>query len=255
MSASRLLLIDDDRNLTAQLRDLLAFEGYDVQVAHSGEEGLTRLGSASFDLIILDVNMPGIGGIGFLRRVAELGSARPPIVAFTARANMGGFFQGLDVAAYLTKPCDVETLLRTVAAHVRRAEAQPAVPAVPVTRRVLVAEDDPATARSLQAALKAAGYETRLCATGSGSVEDAIVFKPDVVVVKRILTGLNGDKVIAVLRHLPATERTRYILYDDAVTLDAAEERYLNSHTGIHAFLRTHTPAEVTAAVQRVLSI
>ena len=60
-----ILIVDDDRSLLTTLSDFLAFEGYEVLTAESGEDGLRTLTDATPDLIILDMSMPGMGGVGF----------------------------------------------------------------------------------------------------------------------------------------------------------------------------------------------
>ena len=69
----RILLIDDDTSLLLTLSDFLIHEGYQVVTANSGEQGLKRLDEVDPDLIILDMNMPGMGGVGFLREISSQG--------------------------------------------------------------------------------------------------------------------------------------------------------------------------------------
>ena len=108
----KLLLIDDDTSLLVTLRDFLEFEGYDVVTADSGEKGLEMLGTMKPDLIVLDMSMPGMSGVGFLKAISSAdGKPAHPVLVLTARANMAEFFANVDVDGFVAKPCDPSDLL------------------------------------------------------------------------------------------------------------------------------------------------
>lgn len=112
----KILIIDDDASLLTTLSDFLSFEGYDIATADSGEEGLARLESLTPDLIILDMSMPGMGGVGFLKAISDArGKPSHPVLVLTARANMAEFFANVDVDGFVAKPCDPNDLLMEVA--------------------------------------------------------------------------------------------------------------------------------------------
>jgi DNA-binding response OmpR family regulator len=121
----RLLIIDDDPGLTGVLRRSLAYEGYAVETAASGEEGLTRARERYPDLVILDVMMPGLDGLEVLRRLREA-DGRLPVLLLTARDAPADHVQGLEGGAddYVAKPFAFEVLLARVRALLRRQEAE-----------------------------------------------------------------------------------------------------------------------------------
>jgi len=82
----RILLIDDDKHLLKTLSDFLRFENFDVEQAHDGEEAFHALDTFDPDLIVLDISMPGMGGLNFLRHVSAK-DANPsyPVLVLTAR--------------------------------------------------------------------------------------------------------------------------------------------------------------------------
>ncbi len=85
MARSRLLLVDDDPAFLDSFRELLADDGYDVEVARDGREGLEKARRGPPDLIVLDLRMPILGGAGFLSaRGADPGLAAVPVLLFTA---------------------------------------------------------------------------------------------------------------------------------------------------------------------------
>jgi two-component system response regulator MprA len=115
------LVIDDDEKITSLLRRSLAFEGYSVDTANRGEEGLKKILGHEPDLIILDVMMPQMDGWEVCRRIRESGS-QVPILLLTARDEVQDRVKGLDLGAddYLIKPFALEELLARVRALLRR---------------------------------------------------------------------------------------------------------------------------------------
>jgi DNA-binding response OmpR family regulator len=111
----RILLVDDDVHLLTTLGDYLTHKGYLVETAQSAEEAIQQLHGSNPDLIILDMSMPGMGGIGFLRHQAVAAdSGGFPVLVLTARTAMQAFFDEVDVAGFLTKPCPGERLLDSI---------------------------------------------------------------------------------------------------------------------------------------------
>ena len=108
---AKILVIDDDRRITALLRRTLVFEGYEVQVAGGGEEGLRLAASWLPDLVLLDVLMPGLDGWEVCRRLRAAGGV--PVLMLTARDDVSDRVKGLDLGAddYLVKPFALEELL------------------------------------------------------------------------------------------------------------------------------------------------
>ena len=117
---SRVLAVEDDRPLAAMLKRVLGEEGYDVELAADGSEALRRARDRPFDLVVLDIMLPGLDGIAVCRRLRSGGTI--PILLLTARARTEDRVLGLDSGAddYLTKPFANEELLARVRALLRR---------------------------------------------------------------------------------------------------------------------------------------
>jgi len=117
---AKILVIDDDKKITALLRRSLIFEGYDVQAAGGGEEGLRIASSWSPDLVVLDVLMPGLDGWEVCRRLRA--GSELPVLMLTAKDEVADRVKGLDLGAddYLVKPFALEELLARVRALLRR---------------------------------------------------------------------------------------------------------------------------------------
>ena len=116
----RILLVEDDPHLVLTLRDFLSFEGYDVATAADGEQGLAQARTCPPDLIILDISMPGMGGLGFLNQIKGAdGRPRYPVMVFTARSAMKEFFDTLPIDGFVEKPCERAELLARIRSALR----------------------------------------------------------------------------------------------------------------------------------------
>ena len=119
--ASRVLIVDDDAAVRRMLARSLGAEGYDVALASDGGGALVEIERSAPDLILLDVTMPGIDGLGVARRVRGKGDP-VPILLLTARDGIADRVAGLDAGAddYLVKPFATDELLARVRALLRR---------------------------------------------------------------------------------------------------------------------------------------
>lgn len=120
----RILVADDDPAVRESLRRSLSFNGYDVTLASDGQSALEASSSPTPDLVLLDVNMPGMDGLEVCRRIRAAGSDTP-VLMLTARVEIGDRVLGLDAGAddYLAKPFALEELLARIRALLRRTRA------------------------------------------------------------------------------------------------------------------------------------
>ena len=125
MPAVRLMIVEDDTSLATGLMRALANEGYEVTAAASGEEALERMRSEPFDLLVLDIGLPGIDGFELLRRLRAGGYALPVLI-LTARDAVDDRVRGLDLGAddYMPKPFALPELAARVRALGRRGRGQ-----------------------------------------------------------------------------------------------------------------------------------
>ena len=119
----RILIIEDEEKLARFIELELTFEGYVVEKATDGRTGLTLALEKSFDLIALDVMLPGLNGLEVLRRIRQTSSV--PIIMLTARDATMDKVAGLDGGAndYITKPFAIEELLARIRAILRNSGA------------------------------------------------------------------------------------------------------------------------------------
>ena len=129
----RLLLVEDEPGLVLTLTDRLGSEGYEVDSAREAAEALKKTAAASYDLILLDVMLPGKSGFDVCREIRGRGSSTP-ILFLTARGEVADRVVGLKLGGddYLVKPFDMMELTARVEALLRRAPSTPEEGAAPV---------------------------------------------------------------------------------------------------------------------------
>ena len=123
----RLLLIEDESELARVLRQALEEEGFQVDSAADGEEGLFKAGEVDYDAILLDLMLPGLDGFEVLKQLRAPGGRPVPVLVLTARDGVPDRVRGLNLGAddYLVKPFDLEEMLARVRALIRRSADRP----------------------------------------------------------------------------------------------------------------------------------
>ena len=128
----KLLIVEDEIAIRNGLVDLLVFHGYAVESAGNGIEGLRLALSGQFDLVVLDVMLPGMNGFDICEAIREQDAVQP-IIMLTAKISDEDIVQGLTLGAddYIGKPFSLEQLLLRIAAVLRRVtQAKPSVSAI-----------------------------------------------------------------------------------------------------------------------------
>jgi two-component system KDP operon response regulator KdpE len=125
MSLGRILVIDDDPQIRRAMRATLTGRGYEVGDARTGEEGLEQLRSESYDLVLLDMNMPGMGGLETCRTIRS--GSEVAIIMLTVSNTEKDKVEALDAGAddYITKPFGMPELLARIRATLRRLPQPP----------------------------------------------------------------------------------------------------------------------------------
>ena len=210
-----ILLVDDEKHLLVSLRDYLMFEHFTVTTAQSGEEAVEVLQKIKPDLIVLDISMPGMGGMGFLRHITTpQGKTRYPVLVLTARSMLADFFQGVAVDGFMAKPCDEAELTGMIRAIIAK-HRNVSETLKRGKMKVLLGEDDEIKARRLTEALKNAGYDVVTASSGPQLLEKAVAEKPDLIVIKEILSLLNGHAVASLLEVMPSANGIPIVIHGD----------------------------------------
>lgn len=117
----QVLLVEDDVKLVRALRRGLALEGYDVDVARTGDDGLSKAMTGDYGAVVLDLMLPGLDGVAVCQEMRRK-ERWAPVLMLTARADVGDRIRGLDAGAddYLVKPFDFGELLARLRVLTRR---------------------------------------------------------------------------------------------------------------------------------------
>ncbi|OKL37322.1 response regulator transcription factor [Domibacillus mangrovi] len=120
MSAQRILIIEDEERIARVLELELEHEGYETKKTFDGLDGIAAFREGAFDLVLLDVMLPGMDGMGVLRRIRQ--GSDVPVIMLTAKDTVTDKVEGLDIGAsdYVTKPFDMDELLARIRAALRK---------------------------------------------------------------------------------------------------------------------------------------
>ena len=229
------LIIDDDVDHAESIADILALRGYEVVLAYSGEEGVDTFRQSDFDMILLDVKLPGMNG---LETLFEFKKIRPEarIIMMTGYSVEQLLAQAVDNGALgvLRKPFQVEELLDVL-------------DRVKPRGMVLVADDDPDFAASVESLLRQHGYGVETARTGEEALSIQAAGSVDCLVLDLHMPVLSG---LAVYMRLKETGR---LVPTILVTGFADEQRDAISHltplTG-GLLVKPFDPADLVSAIE-----
>ena len=126
MALTHILIVDDEEDLASTLAERLELRGFQVTAVTSGAEALDVVSANRFSVLILDVKMPGIGGLELMTRIKQ---EQPdlPVILFTGHSSLADAQKGIDEGAfaYLQKPIKIDKLVETVKGAIGGSEAQP----------------------------------------------------------------------------------------------------------------------------------
>lgn len=231
----RILIIDDDEDHAESIADILGLQGYEVDLAYSGEEGASRFRQSDFDMILLDVKLPGMNG---LETLFEFKKIRPGarVIMMTGYSVEQLLAQAVENGALgvLRKPFQVEELLD-------------ALERVKPRGLVLVADDDPDFSASIEPLLHQNGYAVEIARTGEEALEIAASGAVNCLVLDLHMPVLSGLEVYMRLKE--AGQSIPTIL----VTGFADEERDAISHlkpltSGL--LIKPFNPADLVSAIE-----
>lgn len=122
---TKILIVEDEENIARFVELELGYEGYETDKCYDGREGLAKVKENSYDLVLLDIMLPGLNGMEILRRMRQFTDT--PVIMLTARDAVFDKVAGLDGGAddYITKPFAIEELLARIRAVLRKHAASP----------------------------------------------------------------------------------------------------------------------------------
>jgi two-component system OmpR family response regulator len=245
--AAQVLIVEDDAPLASGLARALEQAGFAVAVRASGELALQVFAQSAYQLVVLDVGLPGIDGYEVLRRLRAGGHA-VPVLMLTARDTPDGRARCLELGAqdYLAKPCALPEFAARVRAALRRAGA-----IMRSKMRILIVEDDAALGSGLGRILEADGYAVDVMPRGEQAVLAAQRERFDLVILNVGLPDIDGFEVLRRLRggaqRMPVLVLTARDTVDDRVHgLDLGADDYMAK-----PFAMPELAARVRALIRR----
>lgn len=233
-----ILLVDDEVDLVDLIKFQLKAKGYDVVTACDGLDALEKLKSVIPDLIILDVNMPRMGGLEFCNKITTAhGRLKYPVLILTARANLEKTLKDIDVDGFMPKPFEIDKLIAEV-------------------DRIMTSHINPII---FLVDFKENPHVKKICETFQNeryeiiNVEDfrllennAQTKKPDFIILEYMQKGMNGDVFVQKIKESPFLKDAGVIVYSYSgfegygeKSLKAGADRYLNKPKDYNVFVTT----------------
>lgn len=186
------LIVDDEKNMRITLSDILIEEGYHVTTASNGEEAVAMCEQHGFDVILMDVRMPGINGVEAFRRIRRHREG-VRVIMMSAYSVDDLKQAALDegAIAFLPKPLDVQKVVQMIG-EVR-------------DTAILIVENDEGVATSLHDSLKHSGYRVSLASSPHDALEMVEQIRFDVIFIDTQLPIMNGLELYLAIRKLTPT--------------------------------------------------
>ena len=233
-----ILIVDDEVDLAELLKSLLESSGFRTFTAFNGEEGLKKVKEINPDLLILDINMPKIGGIEFYDRLCnKQGRTKIPVVVLTGRGELKEIFENINADGFLTKPFEMDELLREIEKALSK-ENDPLVFLIDVAESPQI--------RQIQKALNEERYNVVIVKDMDDFKQKAGLKMPDFVLMEYMQKEIRGEDLIRELRALPYLARVPLIVYSysgfdglEEKALKAGATRYLGKPKDLSVLIST----------------
>jgi DNA-binding response OmpR family regulator len=259
------LCVDDDPSVLELLTDFLTIEGYEVLTASNGVEAFLQVKQSKPQVVIMDLFMPQLGGLGAIARIKALQPDTAVILISGVDTALDLISEsGLAVAAALTKPLNLSELLDALAlagaatpAALAANEAAGRKP--PVRARVLITDDEIEMRKLLSEHCREKGYEVLVAADGEEALARVPEYRPDIVLLDLMMGGIGGMETLRRIRTISPDPRV--IIVTAVNEIESAQEAlqfgaadYLTkpfSFRELDAVLEYHTLMVRNAAASR----
>jgi DNA-binding response OmpR family regulator len=258
MAKDRVLIVEDEGNMRTMLALELESAGYQVFQAEDGEAAFQIAKCVKPDLIISDILMPQMDGNQLMKKLrdSEFGK-HIPFIVMTARGQMQDYFEMLEVDDFIAKPFDAEDLLTRVGRVLEKVKKKKQATAgdgketmSSGKKKVLILDDDAAVYDKFEKILTANGYEVNVVKTVPECLDSAVLFKPNMVVLRFLLEGMNGDKLVGLMKGMPHIKDVPLVVYSQKVR-GWEEQSVLKA--GAACFIGEITDQKLLEMVRRVI--
>ncbi len=258
-SQKTILVIDDEIDLQQLVKIALKSKGYKIETANNGLEGLAKLKTLSPDLIILDLNMPKMGGLEFYQKICDKNNQpKYPVFILSARANMTQLFKDFNIDGFMTKPFEIDELLEEIDTIIRK-KANPIkkihVRGEDRAPRVFIVENDQEALKKIGLIFLNSGYIVSSAPDGTDAIEKIYDTLPDIILVKLSLTDISGDLVILQLKRMIKTQHIKCILFVSYVAEITVVVDKISRKEGIDRFVQYSNVQQLINAANELLGI
>jgi len=251
----KILIIDDEVDLTKIIGIFFTSKGFEVETANDGIEALQKVFMFRPDLIILDMNMPRMGGIEFYGKICDAkGKPMFPVLILTARVNVEDVFKDFEIDGFMIKPCEIDQLVAQAELIIKNrsqdsSKANTSIPDRP--RKICIVESNQPVFDQVSSLFLNADYTVIPAKSGAEAIEKMMKDVPDVAIVQLGLTDIAGDTVIYRLSQMAMTMAVKFILYTSSdVKRNRQVMERISSKTGIFTFVEYKKPQDLLEQVK-----
>jgi DNA-binding response OmpR family regulator len=252
----KILIVDDDPEIHKLLRFRLIGEGYGVIAAIDAYGAIQGARREKPDLILLDIMLPGGGGVHALKNIRLIPTTAPiPVVVLTGTTDddIKQKIIQIGVQGYLNKPFEYETVSRTIAEILKNAPEGPEEEGpVHIPGTILVVDDDPDLVKLLSRQLAHEGYEAVVASDAYHAVQTILRDRPNLIILDIMLPGGGGLHVLQKIRKVPGTAGIPVIILtgtDDA----GMKQKILDEHVDRY-FQKPYDYTALSNSIKELLS-
>ena len=258
MNTSTILVIEDNLLNMKLFRSLLTLGGYQVMEAEDAEKGIILASLYLPDLILMDIQLPGIDGLEATRKIKEKPETQKiPVVALTSYAMPGDESKAYEAgcSGYITKPINTRTFMESVNGYLNQPssssmEVLPKKDSFCLKRRILIVDDDPLNVKLLASKLPQDQFEPITAFSGQEALRKTLKDPPDLILLDIMMPEMNGYEVSHWLKTNPGTQDIPIIL---VTALDGADDKVKGFEAGADEFL--NKPVNTVELLARINSL
>ena len=221
-TVKRILFVDDEKDLAEMAKRKLERFGYQVDVAHNGQEGIDVINKEDFDLVVTDVVMPVMDGFTFLKKLQKnKETSNIPVMVLTARANMEDSFRALGVHDFLVKPFDGQKLIEKIELIMSRSMG------IKQNMCVLIAGSVSDKSKEMVELFNQHGCEAENIAEPMDIIKIATQRRPDFILIDLLLQPCKSYELIKAIKSFTQLAESKILTYMDFDPLESGNFRVI----------------------------
>ncbi|MBF0483423.1 MAG: response regulator [Candidatus Omnitrophica bacterium] len=256
MAKKKIFIIDDEADITLLLKYSFESKGYSVETASDGVEALQKLNTFNPDLIILDINMPRMGGIEFYTRICDSNNhPQYPVFIITAHANMEQMLKKFNIEGFMPKPFEVFNLIKETEIILKKHEQKTDETTITTSRAlklktILIADHRKEELKKIALVFLEAGYIVQIADSGAAAIERIFSSVPDFALLNLKLKDISGDIVAAKIKQMAKTSHIDTVIYSSK---NETEKSGTVKKSKINKIADYDQPDELVALIDKTL--